>query len=106
MSKARNYTDPFMPIDPDYTEIIEEYISLKKRGKINFFNEQGKVDSTSEGFALELLNRPDGVLLAMTEGEMIRVDKIITLMGRPGPAYDEYDRYANVCLTCEDLGQF
>lgn len=106
MSNARNYTEPYMPIDPDYTEIIEEYIAIQKRGKVNFFDEFGKVDNTSEGVALELKESRDGVSLIMTSGEKVRVDKIITLMGRPGPAYDQYDRYANVCLTCEDLGQF
>ena len=75
MSKVRNYTEPFMPIDPDYTEIIEEYVESKKKGKVNFFDEHGKIESTSEGLALELLNRPEGVFLAMTEGEMVRVER-------------------------------
>lgn len=102
----RNYTEAFMPIDPDYTEIIEDYIATKKRGKVNFFDEYGKIEGTSECFAMELQKQPEGVLLRLSGGEMVRVDKIITLMGRPGPAYEEYDRYANVCLTCEDLNQF
>ena len=36
----------------------------------------------------------------------IRLDKVITLFGQPGPAYGLYDSYANACLTCEDLDQF
>lgn len=106
MPKIRNYAEQFMPIDPDYTEIIEEYISLKKCGKVNFFNEFGKIDGTSEGVGIELQSSPKGVFLLLSCGDIVRVDKIITLMGRPGPAYEAYDRYANACLTCEDLNQF
>jgi hypothetical protein len=35
------------------------------------------------------------------EPEMrIRVDRIITVFGKPGAAFDEYDAYANACLSC------
>jgi hypothetical protein len=30
----------------------------------------------------------------------IRLDRIITLNGSPGPAYEEYDLFALQCLTC------
>ena len=31
---------------------------------------------------------------------MIRIDRIITLFGKPGAAYDEYDAFANACMDC------
>jgi hypothetical protein len=95
-----------MPIDPDYTEIIEDCIATKKIGKVHFFAEYGKINCTSEGFAICLKKESNRLFVIMSDGILVRADKIIALMGRPGPAYDEYDRYANACLTCEDLGQF
>jgi hypothetical protein len=34
-------------------------------------------------------------------GEQVRLDRIITINGKPGPAFDEYDNYANACLSCQ-----
>jgi len=34
-------------------------------------------------------------------GEQVRLDCIITINGKPGPAFDEYDSYANACLSCQ-----
>ncbi|WP_240452744.1 hypothetical protein [Sphingobacterium sp. xlx-130] len=30
----------------------------------------------------------------------IRIDRIITLFGKIGAAYDEYNQYANSCMDC------
>jgi hypothetical protein len=38
--------------------------------------------------------------LAFDSGDKVRVDRIITVNGKPGPAYDEYDAYALACLNC------
>jgi len=99
------YSIPFSPIDPDIIEIIEDYIALGKQGKVHFFDENGKVNS-SEGTAASIVKNTYGVFLTISGDRPVRIDRIITLMGRPSAAYDEYDRYANVCLSCEDLGQF
>lgn len=36
----------------------------------------------------------------LDNNEHIRIDRIITLFGKPGAAYDEYDAFANACLNC------
>ncbi|MFY0650664.1 MAG: hypothetical protein JXQ96_01460 [Cyclobacteriaceae bacterium] len=105
MDKTKTYPDPFMPIDPDYTEIIEAYISEEREGKVFYFDPEEKLNDTT-GKVLRLEKTAQGVFLHISSGQSVRVDKIITLVGRPGPAYDAYDRYANACLSCEDLGQF
>ncbi|MEQ6119229.1 hypothetical protein [Reichenbachiella sp. MALMAid0571] len=99
------YNIPFSPIDPEIIEIIEDYIALGKQGKVHFFDENGKVN-LSEGTATSIVKNTYGVFLTISDNKAVRIDRIITLMGRPGAAYDEYDRYANACLACEDLGQF
>tara|TARA_R110002111_G_scaffold10810_1_gene34218 strand:- start:251 stop:568 length:318 start_codon:yes stop_codon:yes gene_type:complete len=101
----RIYNTPYSPIDPEISEIIEGYIAKGKKGKVHFFDENGKVNS-SEGTATNLVKNTYGVFLTVSDDRPVRIDRIITLMGRPGAAYDEYDRYANACLACEELGQF
>jgi hypothetical protein len=33
-------------------------------------------------------------------GDRAHIDRIVTINGKPGPTYDEYDRYALACLDC------
>ena len=89
----------YSPVAYVYREIIAEEISTGRRGKIFFFNPDGKVDST-EGRVLELIERHDGQFIRMEPEQEIRIDRIITLFGKPGAAYDEYDDFANQCLSC------
>lgn len=86
-------------------ETVENWIAEKKQGKIHFFDQNGLLN-TSEGTLLSIDKGNDGVFLSIESDQPVRLDKIITLIGKPGPAYEAYDRYANACLTCEDLGQF
>ncbi|HEY1025902.1 MAG TPA: hypothetical protein VGE26_12100 [Sphingobacteriaceae bacterium] len=41
-----------------------------------------------------------GVFIHLDDNSRVRIDRIITLFGKPGAAYDEYDAYANGCLNC------
>ena len=34
-------------------------------------------------------------------GNEVRVDRIIVYNGKPGPAFDEYQAFANECLSCK-----
>lgn len=86
-------------------ETIEKCMAEKRRGKVHFFDQSGQLN-TSEGMLISIDESHDGVFLSIAGDQPVRVDKIITLIGKPGPAYEAYDRYANACLTCEDLGQF
>jgi hypothetical protein len=38
--------------------------------------------------------------LVFDSGDEVRIDRIITINGIPGPAYDEYDAFALACLNC------
>ena len=100
-----SYLDSYLPIYPDFIEIIENYISNEKTGKVHFFDTDGQIND-AQGTAEELLKTDKGIYLLISNNQQVRIDKIITLMGRPGPAYEQYDRYANACLTCENLEQF
>jgi len=100
----------YTPVSYDYREVIEEEIQKKTCGKIFYFGEQVEILEAT-GTIIRLIEKPGfGMFIELnTEGEEIRIDRIITLFGKPGAAYDEYDAYANACLACnygEDFGRF
>lgn len=94
-----NYFDTFSPVDPEFITILQEKISAHTSGKVFFFGTKGEV-AEADGQITELVQSEKGKFANVGDA-LVRIDKIITLFGRPGPAYDEYDRYANACLTCE-----
>ncbi|MEP4531553.1 MAG: hypothetical protein ABJ004_00610 [Cyclobacteriaceae bacterium] len=100
------YSDKYLPVDPDFEQNVLLNVGGAKKGKVHYFDYNGSI-GLGEGRIESMEKMPDGCFITMSAtDEMIRLDKIITLFGNPGPAYDQYDRYANACLTCEDLGQF
>lgn len=95
------YTYPaYLPVDPDFTDVIQVQIRERKSGKIFFFNELGEVDDRT-GTVVQMEDRPaQGVFVLLDNGNSIRIDRIITLFGKIGAAYDEYDTYSNSCMDC------
>jgi len=93
-------TAPYLPVAWEYREVAEEEMSKKTRGKIFFFcQEQGIGEG--EGSIIELKEiKNEGLFLILDNGTKIRIDRIITLYGKPGAAYDEYDAYGNTCMDC------
>ena len=90
----------YTPVQYVYREMIEEEIAKQRAGKIFFFNKGGKVDEVQGVIAslAELSGR--GLFITMQSAEQVRIDRIITLFGQPGAAYDEYDAFANACMEC------
>ena len=69
-------------------------------GRFSFFNEQDQLDSR-EGVVVHLKEIPGkGFFVFMDPEGIVRVDRIITLFGKPAAAFDEYDAYGNQCLAC------
>jgi hypothetical protein len=103
---ASSYT----PVSYDYREVIEEEIKKKTSGKIFYFGDQVEI-LEAQGCVLRMTEKPGlGIFIELdSDGDDIRIDRIITLFGKPGAAYDEYDAYANACLACnygEGFGRF
>lgn len=97
------YPDKYLQVDPDFSADAKAVAEGSISGKIHFFNAEGKIDDASGEAQYE--RNASGEYLNV-QNKLIRLDKIITLHGRPGPSYALYDSYANACLACEDLGQF
>lgn len=95
----------YLPVDLDFIEDCENLVNSNLGIKVHYFGNKNSVELAA-GIAQNVLKNREGIFLNLENEQTVRLDKVITLNGKPGPAYDEYDRYANVCLTCEDLDQF
>lgn len=90
----------FTPVPYDFREVIAEQIDKQAEGRIFFFDDKDVVDSF-DGKAMSLVEIPHkGMYLNVAPEKQIRIDRIITLFGKPGAAYDEYDNFSNQCLAC------
>jgi len=90
----------YTPIAYDFREVIEEQIVKKASGKIFFWSPENTVDDVT-GRVVKLEERKgEGVFVCLDSGACVRIDRIITLFGKPGAAFDEYDAFANQCLAC------
>lgn len=92
--------DSYSPVGYEYREVIAEQIEKGNSGKVFFFNDEGQVDE-KEGAILSCKEiQGEGIFIELGNKEQIRIDKIITLFGKPGAAYDRYDALGNVCFEC------
>lgn len=90
----------YTPVQYVYREIIAEEKVKQTRGKVFHFLENNIVES-SEGRIIQMEEIAGKGIFIVLDPEMhIRIDRIITLFGKPGAAYDEYEAYANACLSC------
>ena len=98
--KKESMSASYLPVPWDCREVIEEEMKKGTRGKIFYFCDEEGVCS-KEGKITEMKELPnEGVFLYLDNGTTIRIDRIITLYGKPGASYDEYDSYANACMEC------
>ncbi len=90
----------YSPVDYVYREVIEEQIARSATGKVFYYDEEGKINDVEGG--IERLSEVEGkgLFITMSGGQQVRIDRIITLFGKPGAAFDEYQAYANECLSC------
>ena len=95
-SPMQSYT----PVPYEFRELVLMKMDDQQEGRIFFFNEQNVFDSLDGKVErMEEIEKAGEFVFFKPEGA-IRADRIITLYGKPGPAYDEYDRYGNVCFEC------
>jgi hypothetical protein len=90
----------YTPVSYDFREVILEKIAASQSGRIFYFNENNVFDSIDGRISKLEEIQSEGYFVTVEQNASIRIDRIITLFGKPGPAYDEYDRYGNVCMEC------
>lgn len=92
--------DAYLPVAWEYREVVEEEIKKARSGKIFFFNRDNQVDEVVGSVIGLEEKKTEGVFILLDNGTTIRLDRIITLFGKVGAAYDEYDAYGSSCMDC------
>ena len=99
-TKIASQKNAYLPVAWEYRESINEQINNKNSGKIFYFEEAMHLGE-AQGTIVEVIEERDkGVFIVMEDGVRIRIDRIITLFGKIGAAYDEYSAYADACMDC------
>lgn len=94
------YTLSYLPVAWEYKEIIEKLIADKAHGKVFYFDAQNKLEE-SAGQVMELTgDHGSGLFVTMDNGIAVRIDRIITICGKLGAAYDEYNNFSVCGANC------
>ncbi len=92
--------DKYSPVDPDFYDIIEDIREKRVSILIHFFGPKNELNDARGAIQEVVGNKEHEEFLILDSGCKARLDRIITLNGRPGPAFDEYDAYSLACLDC------
>ncbi len=90
--------DSYLPVPWDFREVLDEVRAANKDGVIYYFTTVPELEK-AEGTIVKVDEEAGGEFLFTSRGDKVRLDKIVTLYGKPGPSYDTYDSYANACLN-------
>jgi len=89
----------FTPVPPVYYDIFARE-QEKPISKVYFFSTGSDLEEASGRITGIERNDLKEEYMQFDSGDRARIDRIVTINGKPGPAYDEYDRYALACLDC------
>ncbi|MGQ1783982.1 MULTISPECIES: hypothetical protein [unclassified Saccharicrinis] len=88
----------YLPVNPVFFEITDSFMQQVVR--VVYFGENQSLEE-SNGKLKGILKNKSGEFMNIQSDENVRIDRVITINGNPGPAFDEYDAYANACLSCQ-----
>jgi transcriptional antiterminator Rof (Rho-off) len=86
----------YQHVDPDFYDQIELLAQNEKEIKIFFFKDNVEVDSAL-GKVDTVIQENKAEFLQLKTGDRIRLDRIITLNGVPGPQYNYYASFGSSC---------
>jgi hypothetical protein len=99
MTIIMNNNTTYNPIIPIFYEILEDE-QQNDFNKVFYFGEGSNVEEAKGRITGVKTRETYEEYLVFDSGEEVRLDRIITINGKPGPAFDEYDAYALACLNC------
>jgi hypothetical protein len=92
--------ETYTPVPYDFREVLDEQVGKASSGKVFFWSDEDKVDE-QVGTIVQVEERQgEGVFAIFDRGALVRIDRIITLFGKPGPGFEAYDAFSNQCLAC------
>ncbi|VTR28602.1 Uncharacterised protein [Sphingobacterium thalpophilum] len=98
--KTKAEENAYLPVAWEFCEMIKEQIDKKTTGKIFYFDSP-EVIGEAQGIIIHMdEEKGKGVFINMDNGMRIRIDRIITLFGKIGAAYEEYNAFADACMDC------
>ena len=93
----------FNPVYPIYYEIFADE-QEKSFSKVFYFGKDTEIEEAKGKISGLLTKESKEQYLVFSSGEEVRIDRIISINGIPGPAYDEYDAFSLACLDCNIPG--
>ena len=90
----------YSPIDPDFYDVIESVKEKNVSILVHYFGSENEINDAKGIITGIITNKRHEEYLALDSDDKVRLDRIIALSGKPGPAYDEYDNYSLACLDC------
>jgi len=88
----------YLQVDLDFYDTINSCTANNKELKVFYFDEVSDVQD-AKGFFKAIESNSEGEFL-LVANKKVRLDRIITINGKIGPAYEEYDGLANACFSC------
>ncbi|MEJ1239881.1 hypothetical protein WBG78_17210 [Chryseolinea sp. T2] len=92
--------ESYTPVSYEFRDVLQDQIQKGTNGKVFFWNKDEQVDECIGKIEHVDDRGGNGLFAVFGNGDSIRIDRIITLFGKPGPGYDAYDAFANQCLAC------
>lgn len=92
--------ESYTPVAYEFREVLNEQILKATSGKVFFWSADEKVDEVQGSIVSVEERANEGLFALFADGDAIRIDRIITLFGKPGPGFEAYDAFANQCLSC------
>ena len=90
----------YLPIDPDFYELFEKE-KENDSTKVVYFGDGTNLEEVKSKIDKIVNNDSNAYFMKFQNGDEVRVDRIIVYNGKPGPAFDEYQAFANECLSCK-----
>lgn len=93
-------TPLYLPIDPDFFDLFEKE-KENDSTKVVYFGEGTNLEEVNSKINEVEKRSGNEYFMTFEDEQEVRVDRIIVYNGKPGPAFDEYEAYANECLSCK-----
>lgn len=87
----------YIPVHCDFYDEVALHATERTTGKIHYFRSlEEKVLASSSGPVLDIVTEYK-VEYLITRQDRIRLDRIVSIFGKPGPAFDVYQSFGNSC---------
>lgn len=90
----------YRPVEHEFYELIDELRNKGDEIKVFFFTDQLELKSLMGRIDLIVRDR-QGERLKLSSGEPMRLDRIVSLNGIPGPLYEYYESFGHACIECK-----